>query len=125
MENEEVKDGNGYKIKCGREYMVFRSEYQGKVFYKIQVTKKNYDDTKAQAYKTVKFASKTLDTDIPDRTVIVIKNLFEDFYFKAGDKYNPIWTLVITDWDIIKTSQQTATEALETFNASDDLDLPF
>ena len=123
MENEQ--DGNGYKIKCGREYMVFRSEYQGKIFYKIQVTKKNYDGTKTQAYKTIKFVSKTLDTDIPDRSIVIIKNLFEDFYFKANDKYNPIWIVVATDWEIIKTSQQTAAEALETFNSESTVDFPF
>ena len=125
MEQEEVKDGNGYKIKCGREYMVFRSEYQGKIFYKIQVTKKNYDDTKTNAYKTIKFVSKTLDTDIPDRSIVVIKNLFEDFYFKANDKYNPIWIVVATDWDIKKTNEQTVAEAFETYNSEDVVDLPF
>ena len=101
----------GYKIESGREYMVFRNEYNGNVFYKIQITGKNLDGTVKKAYKIVRFKG---DVDIPDKTLIKINAGFEDFYF-GKDKFNAIYTVVITDFDVINDSHNVAREALESY----------
>lgn len=126
-------DNNGYKIVCGNAYVVYRNEYAGHVFYKIQVTKTDSRDggnTKVIAYKTIAFRNKEKDCDIPNGTMIVPKKLFEDFYFKDGDKYNAIWTVVILDWDIVKSQNQIVDEAIDNYKKIKDFelsdeDLPF
>ena len=108
--NEE-KDFIGYKIVAGKDYMVFRSEYNGKIFYNIQVSKKNYDGTKEVAYKSIRFKQ---GVDVPDRTIIIPKAGFEDFYKK--DKYTTIFTLVITDFEIKENKELDKSSAIEEYN---------
>lgn len=120
---EEQNPTLNYKIMPGKEYMVFRSEYNGKVFYKIQLQKKNYDDTKEIAYKTIRFKN---DVDLPDRTIIIPKAGFEDFYNK--DKYTTIFTLFITDFDIKENEEVNKSEAIANYNSEitiSEEDIPF
>lgn len=110
MENNE-QPILGYKIMADKEYMVFRSETAGKVFYKIQVSKKNYDGTKEVGYKNIKFKR---GVELEDRTIIIPKAGFEDFYNK--DKYTTIFTLVITDFDIVANPVVNTADAINNYN---------
>lgn len=122
MENE---DKNGYKIKCGYKYPVIKEERGEYVFYKIKMTKTNADGTKEEAVKNVRFASQELDSsNIQNGTMIIPKALFEDFYYKKADKnhYSPIFTVVITDWEVIGSTE----EAIADFNTvEEEIDFPF
>lgn len=110
MENNE-QPILGYKIMAGKEYMVFRTENAGRVYYKIQISKKNFDGTKEVGYKNIKFKR---GIELEDRTIIIPKAGFEDFYNK--DKYTTIFTLVITDFDIVPNPVVDTANAINNYN---------
>lgn len=118
-------DVNGYKILCGKTYMVYRSEYGGKVFYKVQVFKTSRDgtNTKIIAYKNVSFANKNLDCDIKDGTLIRPKKLMEDFFFSKSDKYNAVWTVTFLDWDVVKSEQEQIDDAIEVYQQAREMQI--
>lgn len=121
---EDKKPKRHYKVEAGDELFIFRSEYNGSTFYKVCIVKTNFDKTKEKFYKNVRFKK---DVSVPDRTKIRINDFFEDVYARANDKYNANWTLFITDFDILESSEQVAKDALEEYNSklnSDDSD-PF
>lgn len=129
MEEEQQKDGNGYKIKCGKEYTLQRQDFNGKSYYSISVSKKKYDGTVEFAKKMIKFVDlekKGLETDFKDKTIIKFNNFFEDWYYAKTDtkKYNPIYIIVATDWTVIRDAQEVS-EAYENFMSVEDTELPF
>lgn len=123
LENEEFQEQNsiGYKIIAGREYTVQRQDYNGKTYYKIPVKKNHQDGTEEFGLKQVRFKK---DVELQDKTKIKILNGFEDFYQK--DKYNTIFTLVITEFEITEQPAEVVNQAYDDFNSNDsDWDLPF
>ena len=99
---ENEKDGAYiiHKVQAGFKYFVNRSEYNGKVFYKIPVEQKLQDGQKIKAYIQVRFKD---DVDLPDGSRIQIKKAIENFYFRKEDtrKYNPIFYYQILEFDNI------------------------
>lgn len=123
LEQEEFVEG--YKIKAGREYIIRRQEYGGRVFYKIFINQKQYDGTLLELFKIVKFKG---SPDIPDFTRILIKKFVENGYYSTKDTnhYNPQWALTILDWDIVEQSHAEINSALNQYNNSNNDDfLPF
>lgn len=123
LENEEFQEQNsiGYKIIAGREYTVQRQDYNGKTFYSIALQKKDLDGTVVFGKKTVRFKK---DVELQDKTKIKILKGFEDFYQK--DKYNTIFTLFITEFEITEQPAEVVNQAYDDFNSNDsDWDLPF
>ena len=113
---EEKQPYINYKIKANKDYIVTRNDYAGKIYYKIEIEKKNYDDTIQKCFKNVKFITNdNEEVDIPNGTQIRIKQAFEDFYFRKADKFNPIFYLVITDYEITKNSDEITKEAYENY----------
>lgn len=119
---EEKEPYISYKIKANQDYIVIRNDYAGKTYYKIEVEKKNYDDTIQKGFKNIKFVPDINgeDIDIPNGTQIRIKQAFEDFYYRRGDKFNPIFYLVVTDFEITKNSDEVTKEAYDNFYRQDD-----
>lgn len=109
---EEQGNKIGYKIEADRNYIVYRNEAGGYVFYKIQVQKKNYDGTKTKVYKNVAFKR---GIDIPNATMIKIKKGFEDFRLNPNDKYNPIWSVFILDFEIVEQEEQVQNQAFDKY----------
>lgn len=105
-------------------YKVLSQTYGGKTFYKIPVFKKNFDGQELRCNIPVRFAK---CQPVPNGTVIRIKNAMEDWYINPKDKWNIVLTLVIFDYEILKTSDVVAQQAIETFNSLDvnDDELPF
>lgn len=129
---EKVKDPNGYRIKCGRYYPVYRTEYAGYVFYKMPCGNLMINGSKTPVYKNVSFVNKDKDTNIPDASVIKPLSFYESGFFKKGDTYNVIWTIVITDWEIRDDEEKEKTKAISEYNKSINMedidfndDLPF
>lgn len=131
MENTELEMPSiGYKINVEHNYKVYVTEYGGKKYYKIPVTKKNYDKTETTYYKQVRFAK---CTPPEDGDVIRIKKGFEDLYTNNKDPYNPISVIVILDYDSVENLEQIKEKALDKFqqilNENEeeviDEDLPF
>lgn len=136
MQNEEYtpkrKDPNGYKIRCGFTYFVYKSESPKGVIYKIPVNKKDMQGNKIMAYRIVSFANKDKNIDIPNGALIKPLAFFEDFYYRSDDPEhrNPQWKLVIMDWEVIKSPEQIEQDhkesAINEYNSIiDEDDFPF
>ena len=104
MENsEEFVEDSHYKVQCGkayyiRKYIVELPNGVNIVNYYIPVLKKT-NGKKENFNKMVRFKT---GIELKDNTKILINNMFEDVKLNRNDKYNPIWHLMITDFDIIE-----------------------
>lgn len=137
MEEKDVfrdyHDNNGYKIRCGYYYPVYRQEYGGNVFYKMPVSRRQADGSTLTVYKQVYFRNKEKDCNIKDGTIIKPLKLWEDFYIRKGDKFNPVFFVVIGDWETKLTEDQQKAEAINDYKKTiemndidfNDDDLPF
>lgn len=132
IKKEVIKDvfyTNGYKIKCGIPYEVRKQYYKEYVFYKIPVFGKNNDGESKIAYRTVQFIG--CDPIKEDKDKIIIKNFFEDFYYKESDAYNPVWIIKIMDYEYVENEvkeQRETSKALEQYTEEVNYnlnDLPF
>ena len=67
-----------------RPIMIFRSEYQGYVFYEYGISKKDKEGNYINAYMRCNFKK---GVDIPNKTLIEVKEAWQDFYTdKTGKK---------------------------------------
>ena len=67
------------EIISNKEEMVFKNEYNGKVFYSIGISKKNQDGKYENGYINVRFKK---DVELDNQTKIKIKKAWIDFYCK-------------------------------------------
>lgn len=113
MEENKNNDYILHKINLGYNYTVYRKEYSGKTSYIIQISQKNMDGTIAdKAYVKVMFPK---GTDLPDGTKIKIKKAVENFYLKDGNKFNPVFTYYIKEFDLIG-------DPVQEYNQSEEVD---
>lgn len=118
------------KIEAGKKYRVFKSTHNDRDFYRIQIQQKNYDGTKDIFYESVQFKK---NINLPNETDIIIKNAYENCRANPLDKYNPIFYIVITDFEIVERQEQIEQQALEEYRNGldensmdiDDENLPF
>ena len=101
--NENFVEDSHYKVQCGkayyiRKYVVELPNGVNIVNYYIPVLKKT-NGKKENFNKMVRFKT---GVELKDNTKILINNMFEDVKLNKNDKYNPIWHLMITDFDIIE-----------------------
>jgi len=130
----ENRDPNGYKIKCGNWYPLYRAEYGGHIFYKIMVSKKDINGDPIRLYKSVSFYKDgERITSIRDGVLVKPLRFQEDGYYTKNDKYNVVWNLKIFDWEIQETEEHNVSDAINDYkkqlNVNDidfnDDDLPF
>lgn len=115
----EVNDGIGYKIVAGKRYRVFKKEYNGNVYYNIQIQQKNYDDTISKYYRPVTFKKGIVLDDYTGNGVdIIIHKGFENLRPNKADKYNPITTIMITDFEILDSQEQIEAQAYQDFQSN-------
>lgn len=102
-ENKEVST-SPYKVNIGDVIKVSRTdvEKEGKkyTFYKVFFKKDEFGKSK-NIFKMLKFKS---DVSLKNDTKIRVLNFFEDVIKNSRDRYNPIWCLVITDFEIVEES---------------------
>lgn len=96
MEQENNID---YLIKPNEAYELIRNDYNGRTYYKIPVTTTNFKGEQVEGFKNVIFTNN--DLDLENGALIKIKSGYEGFYYRRGDKYNPIFNLVITDFECV------------------------
>lgn len=96
---EQNEEYIGYKIETTHNYKVYCQEYNGTRFYKIMIQKKNYDGTKTNFYKQIRFAKCTPPLD---GEIIRIKKGFEDVRENRNDRFNPIWEIVVLEYEKIQ-----------------------
>ena len=106
-----------HKIEPNRKVRVFKSNYKGTDYYKIQVRQKNYDETEDIFYQNVVF-KKGITLDDPDNkgVDIIIKKAYENCRKNPKDAYNPIFYLMITEFELVERESQKKAAALEKFN---------
>lgn len=126
---EEEKQHRIYrKIEPDKKYRVWKSTKDDRNYYKIQVTQKNYDNSVDKFYEEVRFKK---GVEIPNQTDIIIKTAYENCRKNPADIYNPIFYLLIVDFEQIESQEQITKNALDEFNEfMDDVeitdeDLPF
>lgn len=91
--------------------MIFKSEYQGKNYYKLGLSHKNMDGSYAKGYISCKFAkNKKIESD---KALINIKNAWLDFYLK--DKITQPY-IFINDYDILDIKNDTQRNDIEVNN---------
>lgn len=94
---EEIKPKRHYKIELGDTIRIKRTDFNGYTFYKVALPKKRANGNVEYFDKTITFPQ---GTDLPDGTLIIIKDFYEDVYLGRVDKFNPIWTLRILDYEV-------------------------
>jgi hypothetical protein len=125
------------KIEPNHKYRIWRKDFNGKTFYNIMVSQKQYDDTEIKYYIPVNFKkgiSVANETDI--KIIKAIENLRENNKVEEKDKkYYPVFSYTITDFDIIENEEQKENEAYKKYQeklneneieqANEVQDLPF
>lgn len=130
MEEEKEEYRIYRKIEPNRKVRVFKSTFNEKTFYKIQIKQKNYDDTEDVWYENVVFKH-GVELDDPDGKGIdiKIKKAYENCRKNPKDNYNPIFYLMITDFELVERDEQKKAAALEKFNDNlnevENAELPF
>lgn len=121
-----------HKIEAGKKIRVFKSTYNDRNYYKVQVTQKNYQGDPDKFYIALQF-KKGVELADPDGKGIdiIIHSAYENFRKNPKDEYNPILYYVVTDFEQVKRQEQLEEEAYADFqdNLNDveisDADLPF
>lgn len=101
-----------HKIEAGKKYRVFKNTVNDRDYYKIGISQKNYDGTKTQFYEGVTFKK---GVELRNGSDIIIKSGFENCRINPADKYNPIFYLVITDFELCQNQEQIQEQALQDY----------
>ena len=117
MEEEMQKSNITALVRPSNDYVVYKQENRGRVFYKISIAKKNCDGQITKAYVQVKFAK---CEPVPNGTLIKITKAMEDWYKNPKDTWNIIPVIVIFEYEIIETSASVAENAIKEYNQSND-----
>lgn len=100
---DQKEDKIFYKIEAGKKYRVFKTTFNEKDFYKIQISQKMYDGTTKKWYKQIVFKK---GVDIDNETDIIIHEAYENLRENRNDKYEPVSYLMVTDFEIIERQEQ-------------------
>lgn len=113
MENQE-EEYIIYKVSTKNWHKVYKTSFKGKDFYKLLIVQKKYDGTTTSYYKPISF-KKTL-TPPQDGSVIRIKQGIENLYTNNIDKYNPISSILILDYELKENVEQKKENAYNEFS---------
>jgi len=124
MEEEEKKEvsRHPYKIMFGDEIIVHRNDIiSGEnqyTFYHTIIKKKMKNGKDLMLKKEISFKT---GEDIEDGTRIKVLDFFEDGRLNKNDKYNPIWRIVITDYEVVQeaSAYRTEQDEIESYQADD------
>lgn len=111
----------GYKIMAGHKYRVFKKEFNGNVFYNIQIQQKQYDEQIIKFYRPVTF-KKGVVLDDPDGKGIdiIIHKGYENLRVnknvdEKNQPYCPITSILITDFTICEREEQKQSQAYQKY----------
>lgn len=109
---EEKENKIYHKIEAGRKVRVFKSTYNDRNYYKVQVKQKNYDDTEDIFYVPLQFKK---GVELENQTDIIIKEAYENMRKNPKDEYNPIYYLMITEYEVVEREEQVQAQAFKEF----------
>jgi len=132
MDEETKEDIIFHKLEAGKKIRVFKSTYNDRNYYKVQVTQKNYQGDPDKFYIALQF-KKGVELADPDGKGIdiIIHSAYENFRKNPKDEYNPILYYVVTDFEEVKRQEQLEEEAYADFQDNlneveiSEEDLPF
>lgn len=111
---EEEKEYKIYhKIEPNRKIRVFKNTYNDRDYYKVQVTQKQYGKEEPDKfYQAIQFKK---GVELDNETDIIIKEAYENVRANPKDQYNPIFYLLITDFEIQPRQEQLEEQAYEKY----------
>ena len=106
-----------YRINTHNKYIVYKSSYGGKDFYKIYFEKKNQDGSKVKIYRNLKF----VNCEPPqDKETIRITKAFEDNYIDPKNKYNDVCVICVMDYEKFVDEEKLKEQAFADFHRTMD-----
>lgn len=115
------------KIETNHKYRIWRKDFNGKTFYNILVSQKEYDNTESKYYIPVTFKK---GIEVANETDIIIKHAIENLRSnknveESKKQYCPIFSYMITEFEIVEREKQKQAQAYqkyqETLNENEDL----
>lgn len=101
-----------HKVEAGRKIRVFKNTYNDRDYYRVQVKQKNYDGTEDIFYVPLQFKK---GVELDNQTDIIIKCAYENMRKNPKDEFNPIYYLVVTDFEIVEREEQVQAQAYKDF----------
>ena len=100
------------KLQVGKRYRVFKTVFNNKIFYKVQLTQTNYEGTKDKFYVGIQFKKGIV---LDNETDIIIHTAYQNYRKNLKDPYNWIDYYVITDFEIVESQEQIEAKAFDEF----------
>jgi hypothetical protein len=100
------------KLQVGKRYRVFKTVFNDKIFYKVQLTQANYEGTKDKFYVGIQFKKGIV---LDNETDIIIHTAYQNYRKNLKDPYNWIDYYVITDFEIVESQEQIEAKAFDEF----------
>ena len=102
-----------WRINTHNKYIVYKTSFGGKDYYKIYFKKKNQDGKEIKIYRNLKF----VNCDPPeDKDIIRIKKAFEDNYIDPKNNYNDVCVLCVQEYEVFKDEEKMKQEAFQNFH---------
>lgn len=103
-----------YKIEANKPYTVVRTDYAGRIFYKVITNQLQLDGT-YKAYSKELYFKK--DVVLANGTRIIIKKGIENLRSNPKDRYHSISYIQVLDFEVVSKVQEVS-EAISEFNRS-------
>lgn len=103
-------------INSERPLMVFKREYNGRVYYSLGISKKEMNGTYTNGYMPCEFKK---GVSVNDKTRIYLKNAFLTFYLK--DKQTVPY-IKILEYETVEETIQNSKDPFEEFGEQVDID---
>lgn len=117
MEEEEKKGSIWHKIMPNHKYRIWRKDFNGKTFYNILVSQKEYDNTESKYYIPVSF-KKGIEVDNETDIIIIkaIENLRSNKNVEESKRpYAPIFSYMITEFEVVEREEQKQSQAYQKY----------
>lgn len=108
------------KIETNHKYRIWKKEYNGQTFYNILIEQKQYDGTKKKYYIPVTFKKGVnIDNETDIKIISGIENLRDNSNVEDKKKpYCPIFSYMITEFEICEREEQVQQQAFDNFRAN-------
>ena len=117
---EQAKNSIWYKVMPNQKYRIWRKDFNGKTFYNIRVSQKQYDDSVKYYYIPVTFKKGVeVDNETDIKIIKAIENIRENT--NVEEKVRPyfgVMSYMITEFEIVERQEQIEKQALNEYNST-------
>lgn len=119
MDNkQEEKKSRTYKIEVGDKIKVYKKTVNGMTFHNTRVKQKKIDGEIDYFVKQLQFKK---GVNVANGETIQIKRMFENLRKNPKDDFNPISSLMILEFDRIKSGDEEEQSAIDEYKSYVDL----